>query len=296
MLDHLLLRTPRHAGARKANFENTSQCMTELASRNHVVKPLLKWAGGKRWQVPHLRPLWNQCSHYRLVEPFCGGLAVTLGLRPRRALLNDVNPHLINFYSWVKKGLRSAITMKNEKGMFFAHRDRFNALLEAGRSHTREAALLFYYLNRTGYNGLCRFNRRGTFNVPFGRYKTISYANEFLDYRKVFEAWEFTTRDFSTLELRKTDFVYADPPYDVPFTSYAKDGFSWDDQIRVAEWLVQHPGPVILVNQATPRIRTLYRRLGYEVRYLDAPRRISASGDRKPVREVLATRNLTLVP
>ena len=296
MFDHLFLRTPRPTGARKSNFENTSQCMTELVTRNHVVKPLLKWAGGKRWQEPLLRPLWNQFSHYRLVEPFCGGLAVTLGLRPRRALLNDVNPHLINFYTWVKKGLRSAIAMKNEKRMFFAHRDRFNALLEVGKSHSREAALLFYYLNRTGYNGLCRFNRRGAFNVPFGRYKTIPYANEFLDYRKVFETWQFTTRDFSTLELRTTDFVYADPPYDVPFTAYAKDGFSWDDQVRVAEWLVQHPGPVILVNQATPRIRTLYRRLGYEVRYLDAPRRISANGDRKPVREVLATRNLTPAP
>ena len=259
-----------------------------------MVKPLLKWAGGKRWQVPHLRPLWHPFRHDRLVEPFCGGLAVTLGLRPTNALLNDVNPHLINFYTWVKKGLRCAIAMENDKQMFFAHRDRFNALLEAGKSHTREAASLFYYLNRTGYNGLCRFNRRGAFNVPFGRYKTISYAGDFLDHRSVFEDWKFTARDFSTLELRETDFVYADPPYDVPFTSYTKDGFTWEDQVRLAEWLVQHPGPVILVNQATPRIRTLYRRLGYTVRYLDAPRRISASGDRTSAREVLAGRNLKI--
>src|ERR1019366_7220989 len=72
-----------------------------LPDRNHArpsVRPPLKWAGGKRWQVPHLVSLWQSNAHRRLVEPFCGGLAVTLGLMPDRALLNDINPHLINFY------------------------------------------------------------------------------------------------------------------------------------------------------------------------------------------------------
>src|SRR5581483_7002706 len=70
--------------------------------REITIRPPLKWAGGKRWQVPHLKPLWESHSHRRLVEPFCGGLAVTLGLMPERALLNDANPHLINFYSWLR--------------------------------------------------------------------------------------------------------------------------------------------------------------------------------------------------
>src|SRR5689334_16337179 len=67
--------------------------------------PPLKWAGGKRWQLEHLRPFWEPEKRRRLVEPFAGGLAVALGLAPARALLNDVNPHLINFYTWLKKGL-----------------------------------------------------------------------------------------------------------------------------------------------------------------------------------------------
>ena len=67
--------------------------MPELATAGYTLKPPLKWAGGKRWQVPYLYPLWEQHSDCRLVEPFCGGLAVTLGLRPKQALLNDVNPH-----------------------------------------------------------------------------------------------------------------------------------------------------------------------------------------------------------
>jgi DNA adenine methylase len=69
-----------------------------------ALRPPLKWAGGKRWQLPYLRPLWRQYADRRLVEPFCEGLAVTLGLSPQRGLLNDVNPHVINFYRWLKRG------------------------------------------------------------------------------------------------------------------------------------------------------------------------------------------------
>src|SRR5512140_642650 len=93
------------------------------------VAPPLKWAGGKRWQVPYLRRLWRPHRHRRLVEPFCGGLAVALGLRPARALVNDINPHLVNFYRWVKRGLRIDEPLHNDAGAFYASRDRFNALL-----------------------------------------------------------------------------------------------------------------------------------------------------------------------
>ena len=87
------------------------------------------------------------------------------------------------------------------------------------------------------------------------------------------------------------DFVFR-PAYDVEFTQYAKNGFQWSDQVRTACLLASHPGPVVLVNQATPHIEALYRELGYDLRFLDAPRRISCTGDRRPAREVLASRNL----
>ena len=124
-----------------------------------ALRPPLKWAGGKRWQVPHLLPLWSEHDHRRLVEPFCGGLAVTLGLQPLRAVLNDANPHLINFYRWLQRGLVTRVQMRNDETLFYRHRARFNKLLAQGDGHTAEAAALFYYLNRTGYNGLCRFNQ-----------------------------------------------------------------------------------------------------------------------------------------
>ena len=99
--------------------------------RPATLRPPLKWAGGKRWQVPHLQPLWETHARRRLVEPFCGGLAVTLGLVPERASLNDANPHLINFYRWLQKGLRVDLPMENDETLFYQHRDRFNALLAA---------------------------------------------------------------------------------------------------------------------------------------------------------------------
>ena len=308
-----------------------------------LLPPPLKWAGGKRWLAPYLAPYWSEHSTCRLVEPFCGGLAVTLSLGPERALLNDRNPHLIYFYSWLKRGLvigtekaegggpksevrspkpeleghRSRVedrksesrdqagksksqerevilAMENDERLFYAHRQRFNTLQRNGGAKSAEGASLFYYLNRTGFNGLCRFNSRGEFNVPFGEYKRITYVRDFTPYRRQFENWELTSGDFESVQLADEDFVYADPPYDVPFTQYSKEGFDWNEQVRAAEWLARHPGAVILSNQATNRIVALYEKLGFKLRFLDAPRRISCTGDRTPAREVLAFKNVPL--
>src|SRR6202140_779164 len=217
------------------------------------LRPPLKWAGGKRWQVPHLRPLWLPRAKMRLVEPFAGGLAVTLGLLPGRALLNDANPHLINFYRWLQRGLGIDLAMVNQEKAFYRHRARFNALLSDNKAGTAEAAALFYYLNRTGYNGLCRFNRRGEFNVPFGRYVRINYATDFSAYRAAFEGWDFTAGDFEALEVGPRDFIYADPPYDVEFTQYSSEIFGWNEQMRLARYLTRHPGTSKVSNQAAAR-------------------------------------------
>jgi DNA adenine methylase len=213
-------------------------------------------------------------------------------MMPSRALLNDINPHAINFYRWVRKGLTISIPMHNDEVRYYAYRERFNQLIADGGAESNEAAQLFYYLNRTGYNGLCRFNSRGEFNVPFGRYKTINYATDFLAYRDVLARWDFTVGDFEHVQLDPDDFVYADPPYDVEFTKYSKEDFGWTEQVRLAEWLVRHPGPVVLSNQATKRIRDLYTDLGFQIQELSAPRRISCTGDRTPADEVLAMKGV----
>lgn len=254
--------------------------------------PLLKWLGGKRWLVPDLAALYTGHRQRRLVEPFCGGLAVALGLRPERALLNDANPHLIKFYTWIQRGLDITLDMANDASTYYRHRERFNQLIARGDVLSREAASLFYYLNRTGFNGLCRFNRKGAFNVPFGRYRGIRYADSFEGHRREFTPWRFTSTDFGYLPLHVDDFIYADPPYDAAFTQYGAEGFSWDDHVRLAQWLVRHPGPVVLSNHDTDRVRRLYQELGFRIVLLHAPRRISANGDRTPARELLALRNV----
>jgi DNA adenine methylase len=242
--------------------------------------------------VPRLRELWEPLRDRRLVEPFAGGLAVALGLQPARALLNDINPHTIHFYWWLQRGLTIDWEMENDASAYYAARERFNALIVAGEAGGGEAAGCFYYLNRTGYNGLCRFNRRGQFNVPFGRYANINYTRDFSPYRDAFADWDFTHGDFAAVSLAPDDAVYADPPYDVEFTQYSAGGFGWPEQERLAEWLAEHPGPVILSNQATDRIVALYERLGFILEYHDAPRMISCNGDRTRAREVLAMRNV----
>jgi DNA adenine methylase len=266
--------------------------MVAKKRRGFSLKPPLKWAGGKRWLIAHLKPLWQKEAHRRLVEPFCGGLAVALGLLPARALLNDINPYLINFYSWIKKGLKISLQMENDAKLYYRHRESFNQLVREGKENTQACAEYFYYLNRTGYNGLCRLNSTGEFNVPFGKYKQIAYKRDFSEYAPFFSQWEFSCRDFEVLPLAPDDFVYVDPPYDVEFTQYSKENFHWEDQKRLALWLAKHPGPVVASNQATARILKLYRELGFEIHILTAPRFISSNGDRTPAQEMLALRNL----
>jgi len=164
------------------------------------------------------------------------------------------------------------IEARYDAKLFYSHRERFNQLVKENRAQTAEAAQLFYYLNRTCFNCLCRFNQRGEFNVPFGRYKTVNYASDFQVYRNLFRRWSFNYGDIEKLAIEPDDFIYADTPYDVEFTTYSAGGFSWNDQVRIAESLAKHRGPVVLSNQATDRIIKLYRRLKFKPKFLPAPR------------------------
>ena len=128
--------------------------------------------------------------------------------------------------------------------------------------------------------------------MPFGKYTRINYIRDFEHYRGRLSSWTFLSGDLDAVPLDAQDFVYADPPYDVEFTQHSQGGFAWEDQCRTATILARHAGPVVLVNQATDRMERLYRQLGYTLRFLEAPRRISCTGNRQPALEVLATRNL----
>lgn len=276
-----------------SSSNSSASLRRQLTSPQRELTPPLKWAGGKRWLVPRLQTLFAPFAEtHRLVEPFCGGLSVSLGLQPDVALVNDINPHLVNFYEQVKTGFRPKFAMKNDRDAYFSARDAFNHLILQNKAMSVEGASLFYYLNRTGFNGLCRFNQKGLFNVPFGRYATINYREDFTPYAPIMADWKLSNVDFELLTVDAEDFIYADPPYDVEFTQYSQGGFTWNDQQRLATWLASVPGPVVASNQATERIVTLYKDLGFTVETLPAPRRIACNGNRQPALEMLATKGV----
>lgn len=272
-----------------------------------VVRPFLKWAGGKTRVVPHIRRLLDGVPGDRLAEPFVGSGAVFLNLpRFRRLLLADASADLVGLYRHVHErpddliaeGRSLFVPTNNQRAAYFALRDEFNASPAFG---LRRAAL-FIYLNRHCFNGLCRYNSKGGFNVPFGRYATVGFPEEEirLFHARLAAAEEVRIEhaDFRQVlrdELRPGDVVYADPPY-VPlsatacFTAYAEGGFGHAEQVALAEAAREAAGrgiPVLLSNHDTPLVRELYS--GAEVESFPVRRSISRDGDtRVDVAEVLA--------
>ena len=258
------------------------------------MKPYLKYVGGKSHLAPLIKSIWESHGCPRLVEPFAGSLAVALALDPNQALLNDANEHVINLHQHVKNWLVFEQGFKNEEAFYYQARSQFNQLIREGRQHSQEAAELYFYLNRNCFNGLSRFNQKGEFNVPFGKYKKVNYQKEFASYSIAMLEWDIKCGDFEVLEINDSDFMYVDPPYDSSFTQYSKEGFYWDDQLRLMDWMDNHSGPLIVSNLATDRILTLYFANGYDVYTYAAPRRISCKGDRKPALEMMAFKNVDL--
>ncbi|MFC3122966.1 DNA adenine methylase [Agaribacter flavus] len=254
--------------------------------------PPLKWAGGKRWLVPFLQKVYTFFPDYRLVEPFVGGMSVALGLQPKDALLNDANQHLINFYQQIQLGLQFELPYGNNESEYYQAREQFNDRIADRQQLSKESAQLFYYLIKTGFNGLCRFNKSGYYNVPFGRHKTINYLPSFDEYAQAFDTWQLSVGDFADISIASNDFLYVDPPYDVEFTHYHSTDFVWSDQERLVDWLSSADCPTIISNQATTRVKKLYKQAGFKLYLVDAPRFISCNGSREKALEVVAVKNM----
>lgn len=249
----------------------------------------LKYPGGKSFLVEKVALIFSKYSESRWVDICCGGLSLPLAIAPKRALLSDANPSIINFWEWVKSDAVFNIEMQNDKEFFYNKRKEFN-------SPDTDASLkaqLLYYLNKTCYNGLVRFSRNG-FNTPMGRHKSINYKKELLDYKEAIANWEFHVCDFHEILgfVRPDDFIYSDPPYCDVFSGYYGK-FGWKEQYDLAKLLALHPGPVVASNSDAPEILLLYSELGFEIELIDAPRSISCK-KRLPVKEMFATRNINV--
>ena len=271
------------------------------------VKPLVKWAGGKRQLLPHIHAALPAGTPRRYYEPFIGGGAVLFSLTPAAARVNDLNSELINLYEVVCEGVEELIslvsTYPNDADFFYQLRavdrdaERFAAL-----SATERAARTLY-LNKTCYNGLYRVNSAGQFNAPFGRYKnpTICDADTLRGVHQYFRDNDiaFTQGDFTAAvaDAGEGDFVYFDPPYDPvnvtsSFTGYQKGGFDRAEQERlkaVCDDLNARGVKFLLSNSATEFIRDLYA--DYSIDTVAATRAINSVGSRRGKVDEVLVRN-----
>lgn len=264
-------------------------------------KPFLKWAGGKSKLVPFIESNLPAAPRKRLVEPFCGSCAVSLGLEFESYLLADANADLINLYKSVISDKQDFIEYvrtffcegNKQEYRFYELRNRFN---ESADIHERSA--LFMYLNRHAFNGLCRYNSKGYFNAPFGRYKTVYFPEtEMENFINRASRIELMQGDFEVALAKsgQDDLVYCDPPY-VPlsqtasFTAYAKGSFGYDDQVRLADCIKKiavNTKGVLISNHDTELTRVLYA--GAEIKTIAVQRNISANGaNRTKANEILA--------
>jgi DNA adenine methylase len=262
-------------------------------------RPFLKWAGNKYRLLTRIIQALPPGD--RLIEPFAGSAALFLNTEYERYLVNDINTDLISLYQTLQREGKDFINRacsfftprNNTPDVYYNLRARFNNI-----DDPTEKAALFVYLNRHGYNGLCRYSAAGVFNVPFGRYNRPYFPRkEMVAFHIKAQRAKFTCLDFREVftRARQGTVIYADPPY-VPlsgtayFTHYSSYAFGSTEQealTQSAERLAKRGIPVLISNHDTPFIRQAYRNA--KLTDFSVTRLISCKGDqRTPVNEVLA--------
>lgn len=240
---------------------------------NRQVQPFLKWAGGKRWFVERYLDLIPD-SFDRFVEPFLGSGAMYFALRPRRALLSDLNGDLIDCYQSIRDEPNQI-----EAGLAYhqsAHnKEHYYRVRSAKPDDPTERAIWFLYLNRTCWNGLYRVNKRNEFNVPKGtKSAVILKTDDFATTAKLLRNAKIRMCDFEdTIDNAGVgDFVFVDPPYTVKhnsngFVKYNDKIFSWGDQVRLRDAVARassRGAKVLVTNANHASITELYADIGLQ--------------------------------
>lgn len=234
------------------------------------VRPFLKWAGGKYRVLDEILP--RLPAGQRLIEPFAGSAAVSLNATFPSALVADSNADLINLYRSIQS---DASRFMNEAGTLFGGAHNNREAFDGLRAEFNESedpfrrSVIFVYLNRHGFNGLCRYNGKGRFNVPFGKYDNPGFPRaEIAVFSKATAHIEFAHPDFLTTmsEAETGDVIYCDPPYVAlsvtsNFTSYSAGAFGFAEQKALAEKARECAArgiPVVISNHDTAESRALY--------------------------------------
>jgi DNA adenine methylase len=269
-----------------------------------MVRPVLKWAGGKRQLLTKIRQRIPR-SYGQYHEPFLGGGAMFFDVCPDNGTVNDRNTTLVNFYRVVRDSPQALIQQNHdheyEREYYETVRDEFNELKlssETTKNEQIREASLFLYLNRTGFNGLYRENASGEFNVPFGEHTNPNFvmADRIQTASRALESVEIHNEDFAYVTDRADagDLVYADPPYKpmsrtADFTEYQAEGFDEADQrrLRDAAVMLDRRGVSVIVSNSPP-VAALFEDTPFTIEYVDASRRINSDSEgRGDVAELL---------
>jgi DNA adenine methylase len=242
------------------------------------MKPFLKWVGGKRKIITHLEQYFPLLENRNYHEPFVGAGSVFMHFKPIQCYISDINESLMNCYSVIRDNLSELknylleLSNKNTPDFYQKLRTKFNIMKKENHmEHCKvEFAALFIYLNKAGFGGIYRENKKGEMNVPFGKYKKLSlYEENNLEKISSFlKKINISNQSYkeSLVKVKKGDFVYLDPPYHqekkTSFTGYNSENFSEKDQEELAEeinMLHQKGVYFILSNSNTTLINKLYK-------------------------------------
>ncbi|QKJ23666.1 Dam family site-specific DNA-(adenine-N6)-methyltransferase [Poseidonibacter lekithochrous] len=269
-----------------------------IINKNKLVKPILKWAGGKTQLLPELisrMPL--QYNNY--IEPFFGGGALFFANNPENSILADINPELVNLYTSIAKEPQNIIsilkTYENSEEFFYEMRAQdYNSLTNI------EKAARTLFLNKTCFNGLYRVNKKGLFNTPYGRYKNPNFVNE----DGIFAASQMLSNTtFENLGYKETlhlhakegDFIFLDPPY-LPigkyedFKRYTKEGFYEEDHKELAKEvkrLSEIGCHVILTNSNSPLVYDLYE--DFDITVVQTKRYVNSNANKRTGEDIIVS-------
>lgn len=252
------------------------------------MKAMLKYAGGKSKELNNYIHHFDNIEFERYIEPFFGGGATYFKLEPNNAIINDINTRLMNFYSDVRNNYNN---LKNElyqiEELYKNNQLKYEQLKQLNpneKIHNENETLyyrlrnefnyptgefldstIYFYINKTAYSGMIRYNKKGEYNVPFGRYKNFNTDLINAEHNRLLQSAELFNLDYEEIFNMATpnDIMFLDPPYDCVFNDYGnldlEDGFNEMEQRRLAENFRNLNTRALMVISATPLTEELYQ-------------------------------------
>ena len=270
----------------------TAPVLAQATASTKPLKPLIKWSGGKGDEIKQFEK-YIPSDYDTYIEPFIGGGAVFFNLAPKKAIISDVHTELVDLYSNIGQGNAGEIykfmeQSPNDEDTYYNIRDKMVI------SNSLDNAKRFYYQRKTCFRGMLRYNKNGKFNIPFGRYKTINYADlKNKDYETLLARTTVLHKSFEHVFENYNDennFMFLDPPYDSEFTDYGYCQFEKKEQEKLAKCFKETKIKCLMIIGKTKFIEELYE--GFIVEEYEKNYRFKLYGGR--VGEEINTKHLVI--